>query len=447
MPTASGRSRPTDRDRARRGGAVGRGIRANAVGLLVTLLVQVGAAPVHLHAVGVQRYGEWLVLTAVPAYLSLTDLGFAAASATLATRRLAAGSAAGAARALASGWAVVTVLSTAVGAAGLAVFAASGAAERFPLLGRDAVLVVGLQLAWAALWMQLGFVEGAFRADGQYPRGVAYVNAGRVVEFAALVAALLLWRDLVVLAAVLLAVRASTVLVLHRLARRHVPWFRLGPGHVERSTARELLVPSVTYAGFTVGAALLNQGAVLVVGHLLGHVQAVTFTTVRTAVNLVGQLSLVVTTGALPELTRRVAVGDLSGARRIQRRTLALALGSTVPAATAVAVLGPAVVSLWTSGAVDAPRSLVLLTALGTVVRVPWQVAANALRAANAHQRAGVGYLAACVLALAAAWLLVPRLGLAGVPAALLLVDLVMLPLCAAEQRASRRTAPAGAGR
>ena len=58
-----------------RDGAI-RGLGANGLALLVTLIIQVLSVPVFLYSVGVNAYAEWLILTAIPSYLSLTDLGF-----------------------------------------------------------------------------------------------------------------------------------------------------------------------------------------------------------------------------------------------------------------------------------------------------------------------------------------------------------------------------------
>lgn len=52
------------------------GIGANGYGLLVTVVVQLAGVPILLHAWGAQLYGEWLILAAIPTYLSMTDLGF-----------------------------------------------------------------------------------------------------------------------------------------------------------------------------------------------------------------------------------------------------------------------------------------------------------------------------------------------------------------------------------
>lgn len=65
-----------------------RGIGANALGLGVNVLVQLVSLPVFLAVWGVEKYGEWLVLSSLAAFLSMSDIGFALAAANEMTMRV-----------------------------------------------------------------------------------------------------------------------------------------------------------------------------------------------------------------------------------------------------------------------------------------------------------------------------------------------------------------------
>src|SRR5258708_12857457 len=58
-----------------------RGLGATALSPIVTVFVQWVTVPVLLHVWGATKYGEWLLLSAIPNYLTFSDLGFGAASA------------------------------------------------------------------------------------------------------------------------------------------------------------------------------------------------------------------------------------------------------------------------------------------------------------------------------------------------------------------------------
>ncbi len=43
---------------------------------VINLGVQIALVPIFLHAWGAERYGVWLLLSAIPTYLTFSDFGF-----------------------------------------------------------------------------------------------------------------------------------------------------------------------------------------------------------------------------------------------------------------------------------------------------------------------------------------------------------------------------------
>src|SRR5713101_6888616 len=56
-------------------GRLTRGLGAGLIGHAISLIARVLLPPLFLHAWGVEVYGEWLVLTAMAAYLVFSDFG------------------------------------------------------------------------------------------------------------------------------------------------------------------------------------------------------------------------------------------------------------------------------------------------------------------------------------------------------------------------------------
>ena len=54
------------------------GFGANIYGQVATIFIQLLSVPVYLHYWNTQIYGEWLMLSAVPAYFSMADVGLVA---------------------------------------------------------------------------------------------------------------------------------------------------------------------------------------------------------------------------------------------------------------------------------------------------------------------------------------------------------------------------------
>src|SRR5437867_12754550 len=73
-----------------------KGFGANLYGQAVVVVIQLAGVPILLHYWQAQLYGEWLILFAIPSYLSMTDLGFSQSAANDMTARVARGDKSGA---------------------------------------------------------------------------------------------------------------------------------------------------------------------------------------------------------------------------------------------------------------------------------------------------------------------------------------------------------------
>src|SRR6266478_3684793 len=68
-----------------------RAIGATALYPIVTAVIQLVSVPIFLRFWGPRLYGEWLLLSTLPSYLSLSDMGFASVAGNDMTMRVAAG--------------------------------------------------------------------------------------------------------------------------------------------------------------------------------------------------------------------------------------------------------------------------------------------------------------------------------------------------------------------
>src|ERR1700676_1377462 len=91
------------------------GLGANSLNPIVAAAIQLGSVPLLLHAWGVAKYGDWLILSAIPSYLSLSDIGFGDASGSDMTMRVAAGDRKGGVETFQSSWVLISVVSLCVG--------------------------------------------------------------------------------------------------------------------------------------------------------------------------------------------------------------------------------------------------------------------------------------------------------------------------------------------
>ncbi len=91
-----------------------RGFGAMALFPVVTAIMQIVSVPVFLHFWGAKLYGEWLILSAIPTYLILSDMGFGSVAGNDMTMRVAAGDRESALETFQSTWALILMTSAVV---------------------------------------------------------------------------------------------------------------------------------------------------------------------------------------------------------------------------------------------------------------------------------------------------------------------------------------------
>ncbi|MCK9187955.1 hypothetical protein [Acidithiobacillus sp.] len=406
------------------------GLGANAYGQVVIVIIQLASVPILLHYWGVTLYGEWMILFAVPAYLSMTDLGFSLSAANDMTARMARGDTAGTLVVFQS----LSALVYSVALAGLAISALLIATlpiqdwlhfTELPI--SDVRWVLWLLAAEVLIKLADGVNHAGFRANGEYPLHVGIYYTALLVQQSGVWLAAAFGHGLLVAAAWFFAVRvlvtpSVAVLLFHR-HRSLKPGF----AHARLTELRALAQPALANVAMPLAQALNIQGMVLVVGTALGPAAVVTFSVLRTLTRLALQMVLSVSHAVEPELARAWGAQDMSLLRGLYAHSLRAGFWLALIVAMALHFMGGWIVLLWTHGKVRIDTQLFDWLLLSAVASVFWYNGLNLLKAANRHLRPAVWYVISSLLAVMVAMLLLRTTGiLSDAGLALLLMDALM---------------------
>lgn len=384
------------------------GLGANAFGQLVTIIVQLVGVPILLHAWGVQLYGEWLILFAIPAYLSMTDLGFSQSAGNDMTARVARGDRAGALAVFQS----LGILVSSVTAVGMLLTVALlwwlplDRWLHFQVLDADASRwVLGLLAAQVFVSLMNGVNHAGFRANGDYALHTSLNATARLVQFGSVWTIALAGGGPVLAAAGFLAVQAVfTAACAVILSRRH-RWLRFGIASARRAELEPLWRPALANVVIPLAQALNVQGMVLVVGALLGPVAVVVFSTLRTLARLALQAVLAVSHAIQPELEGARGLRDQSLLESLYIKGLGTTLVLSLAVGLLLAFSGPWIVTVWTNGQVNIDYGLFYLLLVSSICSVFWYGALGLLKALQRHLSSTLFYalcsLGAIVLAAA----------------------------------------------
>ena len=421
------------------------GLGANAFGQLVTVIVQLAGVPVLLYAWGAQLYGEWLILFAIPAYLSMTDLGFTQSACNEMTARVARGDCAGAVAVFQS----IGVLVYVIGVLGLlfttAVVPWLPLADWLNFQAMDAGTaqwVLWLLAAQVLVTLPDGVTHAGFRAAGEYALHFCLHSIVRLLQFVGICITALAGGGPLAAAAVFLGVRALATAAFALLVVRRHRWLRHGTAHARRTELRRLLNPAMANMAIPLAQALNIQGMVLVVGALLGPLAVVVFSTLRTLTRLAMQMVMIVAKATEPELAAAHGTGNRYLLRRLFMHALRGGLWLALLAAGGLALFGGRVLELWTNGRVAMDAALFGWLLASAVASVLWFAALTVLKAANCHLRAASVYVLASAAAVGLAAALISSTdSLVSAGLALLVMDasMALYTLAAAAMLLSER--------
>jgi O-antigen/teichoic acid export membrane protein len=374
-----------------------RGFFAQIFSLFTILAIQIMQVPIFIGVLGTAQYGAYLVLIALPSALTLSDFGLLSATSTRLMTLVSTGRDDEARRLSRFTNSVVVYITTFLLIASVVVILSVDISSSEIKLS-DARMIV-LQFAlYAVFSVYSSSSEGSMRAAGRYANAWVRLSVMRLVDFFAGVTLLMLSGDAVLIVTGMLVSRMFGLILLRGKTRRVAPWASWKLVLPKREMAPGLLKPTLGSLALPVGNAFVNQGALLAVGTVLGPSAVVVFSTVRTMVNCLRQLTSVMTNASLPAITQAFAKGAQDEIReRLRRATIGVG-AVAVFASGSLALLGPWIVSIWTSGAVTATPTMVALFCLQSLVESMWLVLSLRFLAQNRHFGYSLVFLSTSVL-------------------------------------------------
>jgi O-antigen/teichoic acid export membrane protein len=402
------------------------GFGATALGPIVTAIIQLGTVPLLLHAWGATKYGDWLLLSAIPSYFILTDLGFGNASGSDMTVRVAAGDKRGALETFQSSWVLLTAISLAVLAG---VWISAGFIPWHNLLhlstvsDKQAAGIILFMTAYVLLIQQSGIFESGFRCDGNYALGSLFTTILRLVETLGSTAVGLLTGSFLYLALTVVVMRCLGTIAYALLMLRKSPWLKFGFEYARMKKIKELAPPALSFMAIPAGSALTLQGSTIVVGAVLGPIALTAFSTIRTLSRVVFQVLNVISLALWPELSTAFGAGKIALARTLHRRACQVAIWLSALSGVFLWTFGGFLYNLWIRKAVVFDNNCFHIFIVVVAVNALWSTSSVVPMSTNAHQRIAMNYLAATSISLLLAWYLVHPLGISGAAIAVLVVD------------------------
>jgi len=405
---------------------------ANSLVFVIRVLTQLTLVPLFISQWGLALYGEWLLLTAVPAYLVLADFGFVDASSNelarkacgddqVATKKFYSRFAAYFQR-----WSLVLALIISLSAFNIS-FVDLLNLQNFTT--SEATLVF-LVLAITALISQNSLIMLAgLRAQGKYHWGLFLRAISGAVQLIFVALTLFVFDAapldiaLLMLLISILAFAAEWSLVFRTdMRQHHSPFSKLSEGE-----------SMLTYLGMgcemmlmPLAQAITIQGSVLLVGAMLGPVTVAIFATHRTLARIIATLVIVLVNPLKAEAGLLQKNADRPELSNILTSVARLTFWLAISVSVVLMFTGSWIVNFWTLGEVAFYSSLFALMLLSVVFESLWRAPSAVRTGSNKHRPIAWGYLLFSLLGLMLAQFLAEDYEIVGVAIGVLFIDVTM---------------------
>lgn len=370
-----------------------RGLTAQGFAHVVTIGIQLISVPVLLGAWGEARYGSWLLLSVLPTYLLLSDLGFAQAATNDLAISISRGDRAGALRTFQSLLALCLAVACTIVGLGASIAATPittilGLREITP---QQASIVTVVFAIHAALALLNGAITSGLRADGRFATMSILGSTTRLGEGLALLAAAVTGAGIVGAAAAMLTVRVLSILITTLILMKTTDLFFIGLSHARLTELRRLLAPSLGYMAFPVGYAVMIQGTLTIVGIRFPAAVAL-FATSRTLARLGSTVLGSVNHVFLYDYSRTLGRDRSAFTNLIALNAGLIAVG-LVLYTSAVLTVGPWFYGHWTKGRIEMNSSLLVALVTASIGESIWAFLQTPLIAINAHGRIAAAFM------------------------------------------------------
>lgn len=400
---------------------------AHSYGQAINILTQLASLPLFLTVWDPATYGGWLILTAMPAYLTMSDGGLVTAAANEISIAYTKNDWTLTNRVFQSTFAFVSIVCASILAvAWIAIFCFD-----IPGIESQDKRIALICLATGILIAQFnGLAETIFRAAGNHALGIFLGNTARLIEWSGWIIGLFIFKTFAGVAATGLAFRAAGFLITLALSIRLKSGIHWGFAFARKQQIRALISPAASFMSFTLSNALSIQGVTLLVGHLLGPTSVTIFNTYRTISRVALLITSTLGNSVWAEFSRLYANGGMELVKPLFQRASRISIGASIGLSAILMFTSPILLKYWSRNHIEFTPVLMALMLGYAAVAGTWNVARVFLMAINSHQNLSrIALLGACGT-LTICYVLGSHFDLNGIATGLVIVESLMAFIC-----------------
>jgi O-antigen/teichoic acid export membrane protein len=333
------------------------------IGRLVSALTPILLTPFMIKTWGLDVYGEWLILTAIPTYIMLApDFGLAGAVVNRMAFLTAAGKETEAVYLYRSAFIVLLIASGVfVGFGWLIAQWLDWSWTGITKLEFSAATIIGWSCVQIFITQQGFLLSGIYRCARRNPRLGLLHSIGQAFYLAVSLLSLYLDCDPALYVLILVSAYALFHAVIFIDTRKIMPSFTISRNGVSLGNLKPYVIPGFGHAGMPIIHALQNQGVLILLGSIVGPAGTAIFQTMRVLSNGVKSILGLLAGAVMVELPALLGEEKNQLVEKLLVRNTQVGILVVIVAIAAMLLLGEKIYHAWLGGQAHYDSLLVLL--------------------------------------------------------------------------------------
>lgn len=402
---------------------------ANLVNQALNFFIQIASVPIFLKSWGIETYGEWLLLSTIPAYLLLSDLGFCNIASNEMTIYVAENKKEKAIEVLQTTCVFLVFIAAVMLAIVLVIdqlFLDRLSFFKTININEIRIIIYGF-LTIVVIGLQYGLISAGYRCDGNNNIPIWINNAFRILEFIVLV--ILLKNDYGPVSVVisLVTIRLINYIFSTYILFIYSPWINFGIKYFKFARIKEMLIPSISYMSIPIGSIMKNQGLIMIVGIYLPTPLIVMFSTTRTLTNSCTQLMGIINYSLWPEYSIAYGKKNIALLSRLHTLSCSATFWISFCGVAFLSIFGVQIIKIWTLNQVNVDKFFFIIMLVIVLINSLWYSSSALLGATNNYQKISIINLFSVALSIVLSLIMIRSFALTGIGVALLVSEILMV--------------------
>ena len=391
------------------------------------LLSQLFLIPIYISGLGVGKYGEWLIITTIPGYLLLSDLGLTQTVTNEMCRLINLKKYEEQERLFKSTVSFLFLLGVILMVLFAGVFLVFNIRDVFNLTyitEHECFWILGFYVLNVVLSLIFRLVIGYFKALNEFYKHEYVLFATYMLDFVCTLLVLTLKLPLFYIPLSFSVIRFIIFFIINRHLSS-IPFYKIGLTR-ELKYAKDMLPVSIKLSFFTLGYALLLQGNTMMVGTMLGGTAVVIFNTVRTLINSIKAFVSVFYLPTMPEFSILMSENRYAEAGRKMASLLVRIFLMSLGICLFIYFFRDFIMQLWLKNSITYSNVFIIFMLLSILFQNLWNAASMLPLAINNLSKLSL-FPVLCAIALVVQYFIITSTRLEGVAVSLFVMDVLML--------------------